>query len=560
MGLLGKRSLLSPTRSRIRRPTANPLVLSFARHESSSPTRHKPWVPWWLQYPGWPASRESVQNARHFILACAKSPSPTLLVPDPSRDGLVSGHILRQTLLALGKPKEKIGVHCVLKRGDVRESIEKSKLASTTVSGERPGAIILLAQGSHGEGEIVPGIPTLIIDHNRADSATGSVFMCTACEDPAVVKTVVLAYVVCEGLLRRMSKWSSTLDDLLAWLFLVGLTDPSDRRGAGMADVIKMKQKQLMKVEGLFQSYSGWSIRKFQKLLTIFWFTPEFDPEVSWMILSAALDALSFVESKDHHPPDMDMLTLEVMIEEYLSPRIRETERELRKWRLLVDAQPRFSEDGKLAIITIETPYEIHPFLALVWAHLLASEVELTAVICANVGYIPEKVDFSCCLGDPEISLDGAAFEVDHATHTRKRSRFLNFDYIKKVHRSKKGWPVALSEWQHGLQTSLEEYAAKDQNFASKLSEAEMNGDGSFAVTHRHMIGPGGHFIGGTLPNGLWEVFTTRCLGLERTCGWGHLGRDVVKRDGKKAIEDMLYQERMNAIGWKRPYRGWRRD
>ncbi|KAF3916458.1 hypothetical protein ABW21_db0209501 [Orbilia brochopaga] len=551
---------LSSTSWQAQLPTVRTLVRhqrlhSFAWRKRSAPINRGPWLPWWKQYPDWPASRQSVEATRLFILQCLASRSPTLLVVDPGRDGLASGQILQQTLLALGKPKNKIGVHFLQKRSDVRESSERQRLERATVGGEQPGAIIILAQGSHDK--IVPGIPTLILDHNRPSAASRHAVICSACEDPTVSKSVVLAYVVCERLLRSLNTWSATLDDALTWLFRFGLTGPDDFRGPAIENMIRMKWKQFAKVEELFISYTRMSISLLHKILAIFWFTPEFNPQDCWMLMSAVLEAISVAGRNGQHPPEMDHLTLQLIINDYLLPKIRETELELKKWRKIVDAQPRFSHDGKIAVITIQSPYEVHPFLAPIWARLLGDKAELTAVICANIGYIPGKIDFSCCLAETYVLLSGTAYDIDHTTHTRTRSILSGFTYTQKLHRSKKGWPVVLSPSQIELQASLERYAERDSVFLAELAEAENKGEASFAATHRHMIGPGGHYIGGTLSGQLWEMFTTKCLGLPLTVGWENLDREVVMKQGRRAIDSMLYGPTDRGLKLPYRYKGW---
>ena len=103
----------------------------------------------------WPAPKISIEAVRSFILDCVHSPSPVLLVPDKDADGLCSGSILRQTLISLGKPKEKIGVHFVKKGGNVHQFNERDTMEDLEVEGTKCGYVIVLDQGSRGGDGIV---------------------------------------------------------------------------------------------------------------------------------------------------------------------------------------------------------------------------------------------------------------------------------------------------------------------------------------------------------------------------------------------------------------------
>ncbi|KAJ6263064.1 hypothetical protein Dda_1623 [Drechslerella dactyloides] len=302
--------------------------LRFMRCRSSLSTKPLR-IPRWQQHPDWPASHETIQAARGFIVGCAVSSNPTLLVLGPGRGGLVSGHILRQTLLVLGKPKEKIGVHFVLKWGDVHTNDEGDGPDNITVRGEQPGAIIMLAHGSRDKkkSEMIPRIPTLIIEHKLEDGVSSATTSCTPRERPAVVTTIVLANVICEGLLRKSNLWSPTIDDSMAWLLLVGCefykmflifanlkyldTDiPSSfYENTALADMLRTKQKQLQKMDARFKSYTKCSIKLLQWVLNLFWFTPYFDPETSWILLGAALKALTSAGRNDDGSLSLELLT-----------------------------------------------------------------------------------------------------------------------------------------------------------------------------------------------------------------------------------------------------------
>jgi len=56
---------------------------------------------------------------------------------------------------------------------------------------------------------------------------------------------------------------------------------------------------------------------------------------------------------------------------------------------------PKFSKDGKIAVLKINSKAQVHPVIATRWAgHLKSRTLEI--VMVANYGYLPGKVNFSC--------------------------------------------------------------------------------------------------------------------------------------------------------------------
>lgn len=58
-------------------------------------------------------------------------------------------------------------------------------------------------------------------------------------------------------------------------------------------------------------------------------------------------------------------------------------------------APPKFSKDGKIAVLRIHSAAQVHPVIATRWAgHLQSKALEI--VMVANSGYLPGMVNFSC--------------------------------------------------------------------------------------------------------------------------------------------------------------------
>jgi hypothetical protein len=56
---------------------------------------------------------------------------------------------------------------------------------------------------------------------------------------------------------------------------------------------------------------------------------------------------------------------------------------------------PKFTPDGRIAVLRIHTPTQVHPVIATRWAGYLNSKA-LEIVMVANSGYLPGMVNFSC--------------------------------------------------------------------------------------------------------------------------------------------------------------------
>jgi hypothetical protein len=56
---------------------------------------------------------------------------------------------------------------------------------------------------------------------------------------------------------------------------------------------------------------------------------------------------------------------------------------------------PKFSKDGRVAVLKINSKAQVHPVIATRWASHLKSKY-LEIVMVANYGYLPGKVNFSC--------------------------------------------------------------------------------------------------------------------------------------------------------------------
>ena len=92
------------------------------------------------------------------------------------------------------------------------------------------------------------------------------------------------------------------------------------------------------------------------------------------------------------------------------SPRLRAAREEVNaEVERCTHTAPKFSADGKIAVFRIRSNAQVHPVIATRWAgHLQSKSLEI--VLCANEGYLPDKVNFSCriarCARDRDLPVD----------------------------------------------------------------------------------------------------------------------------------------------------------
>ncbi|KAF3937884.1 hypothetical protein ABW19_dt0208644 [Dactylella cylindrospora] len=454
------------------------------------------------KYRDWPAPHPSIEAARTFIRDAARSAKPTLLVPDRDCDGLSSGHILRQTLLSLGKPKEKIATHFVGKGRNIHAKDERELLESRVVDGEKPDTIIVLDQGSNDIRDIAVGVPTLIIDHHYSKTFPQNAVICSACESPPIATASLLTFVVCEGILLEADLLSPDVHHKLAWLALIGIY-------GDLGPNIPLDRNPYPSILSEVNPTYKTSITKLVSFLNAPRRTPSADPGDSWELLRIASDTTPSIDPKriialtsDATPMDSTLVNLRKILLNLDRARIAtstETER-------CSHTPPAFSEDGRLAILTIDSPYQIHPLIATRWAGHLKSK-KLVAVGCANTGYLPGKVNFSCRLAKTSIKARNEALERKTG---RKRDNPDDM-YLKAEEAAGKFDSESDTDEEgkdeNNIISLLRGYAAEDNIFAARLAEAEELGEVSFAKGHKEASG-------GSLTPELWEIFATKCLKL----------------------------------------------
>ncbi|KAL8810749.1 MAG: hypothetical protein Q9223_007689, partial [Gallowayella weberi] len=275
----------------------------------------------------WPASREAIDRARDFIRECAISKEQILIVPDKDADGLDAGVIIHRTLTALGAEPSSINVHLVAKGRSIHDDEERKSMGD-----RNPKYVIVVDQGSRPAPPVVdsPDVKSLIIDHHLSD------------EFPKDALTLHPDIPTSCGYLCAMGTHGD-LGNTLKW----------DPPFPDMKEVFKTHTKK--------------AINDAVSLLNAPRRTAQFDVSTAW---SALLTTTS----------PKTLLT---------NPRLLSARAEINaEVARHTHTPPKFTQDGKIAVLRIRSAAQVHPVIATRWAgHLKSAKLEI--VLVANEGYLP---------------------------------------------------------------------------------------------------------------------------------------------------------------------------
>jgi nanoRNase/pAp phosphatase (c-di-AMP/oligoRNAs hydrolase) len=319
----------------------------------------------------WPAPQKAMDEARAFIKEAAASSKKVLIVPDKDADGLSSGVILYRTLVALGLDQKLIDVHLVQKGSGIHEDNER--LAMTD---KKPGFVIVLDQGSR------PGPPVteddaakaLIIDHHLSDSFPERAQVVSACHFPPVSTSSLLTYEICKIL-------EPSIADSCAYLACIGTH-------GDLGNTLKW-QYPFPDMTQTLKTYTKKAINDAVSLVNAPRRTAKYDVITAWEALLASTD-----------PKDL-----------LKNGRLQSARFEINEEvEMNTHTPPKFSQDGRIAVLRINSKAQVHPVIATRWAGYLNSKA-LEIVMCANFGYLPGMVNFSCRIArcarnqDPPVNI-----------------------------------------------------------------------------------------------------------------------------------------------------------
>lgn len=319
----------------------------------------------------WPAPAEDIEKARDFIRRCAKSGQKVLLVPDKDADGLSSGVQMYRTLTTLGLDKDKIDVHLHKRGANIHHEVERQDMAAND-----PAYIIVLDQGSVKGPAIIdnPDTQTLILDHHLSDVFPDCAEVVSACHYPPVATTSLLTYEICKTL-------HEDLPTSLAYLCCIGTH-------GDLGNTLKW-HPPFPDMTATFKQYTKKAINDAVSLLNAPRRTARYDVISAWTALLASTQ-----------PSDL-----------FTSARLQSARAEiLEEVERHTHTPPKFTPDGRIAVLKINTQAQVHPVIATRWAGYLNSK-KLEIVMVANYGYLDGMVNFSCRIArtarsnDPPVNI-----------------------------------------------------------------------------------------------------------------------------------------------------------
>jgi single-stranded-DNA-specific exonuclease len=134
----------------------------------------------------WPADAGSLAAAREFIDSCT---GKVVVAAHNDTDGLCAAVIVLRALAARGVDAEPLPA----RRGEhVHQDAMRSRITDHS-----PDALVVLDMGTR-PGPVVPGVPTLIVDHHDATAgAPSDAIIVNGYDREPVAPSSVLAFVVC---------------------------------------------------------------------------------------------------------------------------------------------------------------------------------------------------------------------------------------------------------------------------------------------------------------------------------------------------------------------------
>lgn len=227
-----------------------------------------------------------------------------------------------------------------------------------------PSYLIVLDQGSRAAPPLIdnPTTRSLILDHHLSNAFPENALVLSACHYPPVATTSLLTYLICAPLHPSATSFEASC----AYLACIG-------------------------THGDLGNTLKW--------LPPF---PDLTPTLKQHKKKAVNDAVSLINAP-RRTARYDVLSAWSALLASTSPKDLLTNRRLLEARAEISEEvernthtpPKFTPDGRIAVLRINTPAQVHPVIATRWAGYLNSKA-LEIVMVANSGYLPGMVNFSC--------------------------------------------------------------------------------------------------------------------------------------------------------------------
>jgi len=239
-----------------------------------------------------------------------------------------------------------------------------------------PSYVIVLDQGSREAPPVVdsPSTKSLLIDHHLSDRFPERAQVVSACHYPPVATTSLLTYEICKAIEPK-------IEETCSYLAAIGTHGDLGNTLKWAPPFPDMKET--------FKTHTRKSINEAVSLLNAPRRTAKYDVVTAWEALMQSTS-----------PKDL-----------LKNGRLQSARAEINdEVELNTHTPPKFSQDGRIAVLRINSKAQVHPVIATRWAgHLNSKALEI--VMVANSGYIDGMVNFSCRIArcarsrDPPVNI-----------------------------------------------------------------------------------------------------------------------------------------------------------
>jgi single-stranded DNA-specific DHH superfamily exonuclease len=307
---------------------------------------------------------QAIEAFRAFMEGLDRD-APTTVSCHSDADGVTAGAIMHQTLERLGFPR--LAILVTGKGQNAYTPRTREQVAAT-----HPATLFVLDLGCQEE-PVVPGVPTLFVDHHRPLGVPPLGTLISSHTWEPIPNASLLAWWLCGAV--------ADVDDL-EWLAAMGtLSDLGDK---APFDIIPRAKKR----------YKAKWLREATTLVNAARRSSTGDAETALRALLQASHPRQIVEG--------------------------ETEEGRRLWECRAEVKAAFAEgkraaptfSGPVALVRVDSPCQIHPLVAQIWRTRLPKYI----VLVANEGYMPGYVAFSMrSSGDVNVLDFLGSIEVDVA-------------------------------------------------------------------------------------------------------------------------------------------------
>lgn len=278
-----------------------------------------------------------------FLSGVAKS-TRLVVLHDSDADGVTAGIICQRAC-------ERAGYLSVDRVIPNRERDAWAPSNRALVAAARPERLFVLDLGCRGE-DIIAGVPSCFIDHHRPEGIPPSGTLISSYRWLPAPNTSLLAWQLC-----------ATISDVadLDWIAAIGLlSDLGDKAPFELLAAVKKKHKLK-------------DLKEATTLINAARRAANYNPEAAAAALLSHRDPHALVVSHDSNV-------------ERLRAARDQVKSELNRAK---QAAPIFA--GKVALIRIKSPCQIHSLMAQIWRTRLPRYI----VIAANERFLPDRVNFS---------------------------------------------------------------------------------------------------------------------------------------------------------------------